>query len=116
MFWGFDSMGSGLPDVGNRIGNGQPPGYPVCGGEGSCSSSPSFAVHNRLRAGWQVSYEHDELLELFNGWRMEVPDRDIMPHEAQGRGAGYVVSGRLFLLVEERDKHAEALPPEVLKV
>ncbi len=116
LFPSFDSMGSGFPDVSDRIGNGQPLGYTVGGGKSSCSSGPSFAVHNRLRAGWQAGYERDESLEPFDGWSMQILDRDIVPHEAQGRGASHVLSRRLFLLVEQLDKHAEATPPKFLKV
>ncbi len=105
-----------LPDVRDRVGDGQAPRYPVSGGEGSRPPRPAFAVDDRLRAWWQAGYQSHELFELLDGRRAEVPDRDTVPLEAQRCGGAHVVSGRLFLLVEKGDKHAETISPELFEV
>lgn len=64
----------------------------------------------------RVAYQAQEMLELSDSWRAEILYRDVVPPEAQSRGARDVVSRRLLVFLQERDQHLEAVAPQLFEV
>lgn len=116
LLWGLDSMASRLADISYSIGYCHPLRNPVSGGKCPRPSNPSFAVNDRFFGRGQLGDQPHELFELVDCRGAEVLHRDTVSHEAQTRSAGNIVLWRLFLLLEQRDEHPEAVTSQLFEI
>lgn len=112
----FHGMGVRLSNVRNPFCRRHPTSDPVGSPHGTGSTRTASTVNDHLRTGWQLPNHLDELVELLQRRRMEIPNLDCVTSPARLADLGGVVLWFLLTLVKKAYQDRESVSAQLRKL